>query len=170
MSFQLFADFLLFIFSICILLLPIISILCFCLILNTCFVTFLVLYHISKLLKYTQQVSLPKRSKKTSQRRPPRIWRASTSPSRTAKPRSWLGPKTTSSSFRPHPSGKFPPMVTVRLSSTTLFLLSLSGRLLSQPPESMVCFFFYVKSTAFDWKKSCIWLWCKKLDGCFLLF
>ena len=111
------------------------------------------LYHISKLLKYTQQVSLPKRSKKTSQRRPPRIWRASASLSRTAKPRSRLGPKTTSSSFHPQPPGKFPPMVTVRLSSTTLFLLSLSGRLLSQPPESMVCFFFYVKSTAFDWKK-----------------
>ena len=54
------------------------------------------------------------------------------------------------SSFLPHPSRKFPPMVTVRLSSTTLYLLSLSGSLLSQPLESMVCFFFYVKSIAFD--------------------
>ena len=36
-SLQLFVDFLLFIFSICLLLLPMISILCYCLILDTCF-------------------------------------------------------------------------------------------------------------------------------------
>ena len=47
-------------------------------------------------------------------------------------------------------------MVTVRLSSTTLFLSSLSGRLLSQPPESTVCFFFYVKSIAFFEKKEVV--------------